>query len=41
MLGEIKKSIRKGIDDQLEATLSRIDPKLKYKGVAFHKTPEH
>lgn len=40
ILGNIKKGIRKTIDDELERATSAVDQTVKYKGVAFHKMQE-
>jgi hypothetical protein len=38
MIANIKKGIRKSIDDELEKTTTQIDSGCKYKGVAFMKS---
>lgn len=37
-ISNIKKGIRKTIDEELDKTTTQIDPGCKYKGVAFIKS---
>lgn len=41
MLGNIKKNIRKGIDDEITARTTKINPDVSYKGIVFQKLTEN
>ncbi len=41
MVNNVKKNIRKVIDDELEAMTTKIDPSAKYKGIVFQKITEN
>ena len=41
MLNNVKKNIRKVVDDEFEKVTTSIDPDVKYKGIVFQKMTEN
>lgn len=41
MLSNLKKNLRKSVEDELERTTSLLDSTVKFRGIIFQKNPQN